>query len=243
MEPQYAVLAIILAIFLYWKFGKGISLPGVGGVSGGMSRFFGSFSLRPVLWVTIPILLLIGVYYGLNEKWFPTTVFPADVINWFWKQDLQIITVAIVVVAAIILIWLLNTSKNTWIMKSVKTVILVLASLWVLNGPLGDAVRKQINTERTIAPPPAPREASKPASRGNEEITTVTATNKKYEEVIIPKNSLFKWSCPPGTLVWISHDLNPRGTVYDCEDFVELGNYLKIPALRSCQKQINPWRG
>lgn len=197
-------------------------------------------SQRRVLYIALVVIAYV-VYY---------------VTNWVVKDENDplygFIVGGALVIAGYHAIWIRDSGKASWITAIVVHAMLIFL-VWgllstddaiktrhaghVILKNVSEGVAKSVSALAGIKNPfglasPNVVITSKPSVRvpspEEENIEIVATVYGVFKEVKIPENVLFRWSCLDNdALIAVTHKGNPSGTIYDCNEHIELNNYMR----------------
>ncbi len=205
MWLQIIVFIVLIAVFLYWKFGKKISLPGLGGIGSKMGGFFGSLSPT-----SEGAKSRLGTLFLLGLVLLGVAIVAPQLYTWIGEIEWLTLFFILLFVGYII-----SGPKSNWFLKSV---LFVLLGLLVWDGISEEnAVKVWRNSPEPAQTQSVPKEAPKP--KFVEHILELTAVQDDFTWVRIPGGAtLHNFNCPLGTIMGVIHRDNPKERIYDCDN-------------------------
>lgn len=217
MRLELIVFFIILAIFLYWKFGGKFALPQMGGVGtklgGALSGAFAQASgdnKHRIEFIFLFVLVLIGLW----------ATKPA-VYSWLWEHGRLTVFISFIIIGYIV-----RPPKSKFFLKMG---VLALLSM----GIYSSIPEEKMGWTRTVTTTTVPEAPAMTVTKNAKQertvrsIRLVSGTQGFFTEIEIPKGVTFKLYPQEGCLVGVIHDGIPEGIVFDCTEPLELGSNVR----------------
>ena len=216
MRLEIVVFLIFLTIFLYWKFGAKVSLPGLGGIGTKMGGVWSSFSLASESAQNrAQFLFLLGLV--LLGTWIVTPF----VYTWFGENKGLAFFIGFITLGYII-----KVPKSTWVLKAEIVVLLLMGIYATL--PKESPIKAPWFSLKLSPSQLMAHEAPKQELVQN--TAELDATPNGFTWARIPDfATLHNFTCPSGTLMAVVHRDNPEGRTYDCDqkEPIALGDGLR----------------
>ncbi len=196
MWPVIVVFLILLAIFLYWKFGTKVSLPGSGGLGAKMSGMLGSLSStsesegKRVEFSILLTFVLAGV-----------AILVPSLYTWFWGNKGLAFFIAIITI-----VYIIKGPKSATVLFVLKMLIVAILLTGVYNG-----LNKENAMKEWFAQDAEPARTPAAAAFGGE----ILLTSKRSEIVeFIPLKMNRIYCSTPGVMMRIVYGgTDPEATV------------------------------
>ncbi len=189
-----SIFAFLLAIFLYWKFGTRIPLPGFGGVGAKVSGIFGSLSptsengKKRVEFLLLLGLILVGVGIAVPGLY-----------TWFGENKGLTLFITLIIIGYII-----KGPKSTFVLW---TAIIALLVMGIYNGLHSEnSVKQWWSKDESAVAQHAP---TKPVKTIKNTVDNFIVEPGKFKRVMFPSEATliesFKVTCMEGCIVAVEH--------------------------------------